>query len=83
MAQESYYEHRQQIRRGEDFAELYADTGPGAEVEAPKNTSKVKFKAAIEQIGNDELSEIREYDRSRSGGYVNGLLPLRSWLFAT
>ena len=74
MAQESYYEHRQLIRRGEDFDELYADTGADAEVEAPNNTKAVKFKAAIEQMGADELAEIRAFDRSRtSGGYVNGL----------
>lgn len=74
MDNESYYEHRQLIRRGADFDELWADSGPGVEVGAPNNTSKVKFKAAIEQMGADELAEIRAFDRSRtSGGYVNGL----------
>lgn len=69
-----YYEHRQLIRRGADFDELWADSGSGAEVDAPNNTSQVKFKAAIEQMGADELAEIRAFDRSRtSGGYVNGL----------
>jgi len=72
-ADEGYYEHRQLIRRGEGFADLYADTGDSAEVKAPNSTSKVKFNAAIEQIGDEELSDIRAFDRSRSGGYVNGL----------
>jgi hypothetical protein len=69
---EMYYERRQLIRRGEDFDELYADSGPRAEEDAPNNTSKVKFDAAIEQMGDDEMSEIRGFDRSRSGGFVNG-----------
>ena len=72
MADEQYYEHRQLIRRGEDFAELYADTAPRADEEAPNNTSKVKFDTAIDQIGDEEMSEIRGFDRSRSGGFVNG-----------
>ena len=72
MPDEQYYEHRQLIRRGEDFADLYADTGPRAEEEVPNNTSKVKFETAIEQMGDDEMSEIRGFDRSRSGGFVNG-----------
>jgi hypothetical protein len=72
MANEQYYEHRQLIRRGEDFADLYADTCARAEEDAPNNTSKVKFDTAIEQIGDDEMSEIRGFDRSRSGGFVNG-----------
>lgn len=79
MATAAYYEKRTTISRGKDFDALWADTGDGAAAEAPRNTSKVKFKTAIDQIGNDELSEIREFDRSRSGGYVNGLRP---WLLA-
>jgi hypothetical protein len=69
---ESYYEARTTIRRGKDFDALWADSGPGAEVAAPNSTDKVKFKEAIEQIGPDEMSEIRAFDRSRSGGFVNG-----------
>jgi hypothetical protein len=42
------------------------------ELEAPNSTDKIKFKAAIEQIGDDEMSDIRAFDRSRSGGFVNG-----------
>ena len=70
--EEGYYERRQLIRRSEDFADLYADTCARVEEDAPNNTSKVKFDTAIEQIGDDEMSEIRGFDRSRSGGFVNG-----------
>lgn len=70
---EGYYEHRQLIRRGEDFDTLYADTCGSIVEEPPNSTRKVKFNAAIDQMGDEELSGIRAFDRSRSGGYVNGL----------
>jgi hypothetical protein len=72
MASEAYYEKRTTIRRSADFDALWADSGPGVELEAPNSTDKIKFKAAIEQIGDDEMSDIRAFDRSRSGGFVNG-----------
>jgi hypothetical protein len=61
------------ITRGKDFDSLYADTGISqTELKAPMSTGKVKFKEAIEQMGDDEMASIREFDRSRSGGFVNG-----------
>jgi hypothetical protein len=67
-----YFRNDRMISRGEDFSDLWADSGDPVKIKAPMNTSKVKFKAAIEQMGDDEMSDIRGFDRSRSGGFVNG-----------
>jgi hypothetical protein len=67
-----YFRNDRLISRGKDFDALWADTGDPVSVKPPMNTSKVKFRPAIEQIGDDELAEIRAFDRNRSGGFVNG-----------
>lgn len=59
------------IRKIDGFAELYADTGI-PEATPPRHRDMLKFREAVEQFDDDDLSAIREYDRARSGGYVNG-----------
>jgi hypothetical protein len=59
------------IHRFPGFAELYEDTGI-PEAKAPRSKENVKFRTAIEQFDDDDLRAIREYDRARSGGIVNG-----------
>lgn len=58
------------IRKFPGFWDLYADSGVAA-VEAPRARERVKFKTAIDQMGDQDLENIRKYDRQRSGGYLN------------
>lgn len=65
---DDYYK---QIPRGPEFDDLYADSGtPPAE--APRHRSKLKFRTAVEQFDDIDLQAIREYDRAKYGGFVNG-----------
>lgn len=68
---ESYSESPVIIQRFSGFAELYADSGV-PEVEAPKSKKDVKFKTAIDQMDDLDLAAVREYDRARYGGIING-----------
>jgi hypothetical protein len=71
MSSESAYERPVIIHKTDGFTKLYADTGI-PEAKAPRHRDTVKFKIAIEQFDDDDLAAIREYDRARSGGMVNG-----------
>jgi hypothetical protein len=56
------------IHRFPGFAELYADTGI-PEVEAPKAKEKLRFTAAVYDMDDTDLHNIREYDRAKYGGF--------------
>ena len=70
MADEGYAPHRL-IRKIDGFADLYADTGI-PETNAPRHRDKMKFRVAVEQFDDADLAAIREYDRAKYGGFVNG-----------
>ena len=70
MADDSYTPHRL-IRKVDGFDELYADTGI-PEAKAPRHRNMVKFRVAVEQFDDADLAAIREYDRAKYGGFVNG-----------
>lgn len=68
MADDIHYEPPTFIRRFPGFYDLYADSGVPVAV-APRKHVTVKFKTAGNQI---EASDIRQFDRDRSGGFVRG-----------
>lgn len=59
------------IVRRSNFEDLYADTGIVVP-QAPGLKNTVKFNDAVTQYDDDDLAQIRAYDRARSGGFVNG-----------
>lgn len=71
LDEDVHYGTRVRIRRVAGFADLYADTGVPVP-EAPRTTEKKKFRTAVVEMDDWTLRAVREYDRNRSGGIVNG-----------
>jgi hypothetical protein len=71
MESNERYDWPAQIRKIEGFADLYSDTSIPA-AKAPRHRSMLNFKVAVEQFDDNDMQAIREYDRAKYGGFVNG-----------